>query len=57
MRSGTKKAFLASLLLIPAGAYVYIRNRQVNAERTRRLLEEEGRKNWNVTVGRSGGGV
>lgn len=54
--------------MIPAVGYVYLRKRQVDDEKNRRLLEEEGRRSWSnnssgntkdlsVVVGRSGGGV
>jgi len=67
--NGPRKAFLASLVIIPVGTYVYLRSRQASEKQSRRLTEEEGRRNWiqiqaekekrdlSVKVNRSGGGI
>ncbi|ETN41977.1 uncharacterized protein HMPREF1541_03916 [Cyphellophora europaea CBS 101466] len=61
-----RKLFLAGLVVTPLLSYAVLKRRQNQRELERRLLEEEGRRNWiaqenrgdlSVNVGRSGGGV
>ena len=61
-----RKLFLVGLVVTPVLSYVVLKNRQHQRQEEKRLVEEEGRRNWiaqndkgdlSVSVKRSGGGV
>lgn len=61
-----RKLFLVGLVVTPVLSYVVLKNRQYQRQEEKRLVEEEGRRNWiaqnekgdlSVSVKRSGGGV
>lgn len=41
-----RKLFLVGLVVTPVLSYVVLKNRQIQRLEKRRLLEEEGRRNW-----------
>jgi hypothetical protein len=66
LRSRTRRGFLAAIILLPVGTYIYFKSRQAEEEKQQLRSEEEGRRNWiqsesgkgyQVDVRRSGGGV
>ena len=62
-----RKLFLIGLVVTPVLSYAALKSRQQRREQEKRLVEEEGRRNWiaqndkggdlSVSVKRSGGGV
>jgi hypothetical protein len=67
-RSRQRKLVLVSLVAIPLGTYAFLKYRQAENKKEALKLEEEGRRNWiqsenqkeknyQVHVGRSGGGI
>jgi hypothetical protein len=41
-----RKLFLVGLVVVPIGSYVVLKSRQNQRMEKRRLLEEQGRRNW-----------
>lgn len=49
-----RKLFLVGLVIGPILSYAVLKNRQVQRLEKRRLLEEEGRRNWITEQGQGG---
>src|SRR5271155_5261392 len=64
--SRSRRGFLAAIILLPVGTYIYFKSREAEEKKQQVRVEEEGRRNWiqsengksyQVDVKRSGGGV